>query len=398
MKSILSSGLSFHRAENTRADDETASDGDAATDASDTGTPAPAAQCPNASDSLMIKRALDAISNGSLDPMATEHQARSLLTEGNLAAAVYDALASRAWSLIRSPETGEEMTAWHEVFRSVSVLLKRRGTTDLADRLRGVGDLVAQTARFSARRPLKSVMSRRHAPEILALIDGADGGITRYEIVRQTGLNDANLSRILRVMQDSGLVQRRTNGREACFVITHRGRATCAEYSADSGAKRLEQPAEMAVSDDYVKAFRLIHARLGALVVELDATPQKGTVPVSARGGAQQRVRRERQLSRPDAGAEADLPMLPRLGYLSDPSVSAPVWEALTTADMSMQLVRGILEPSVLGTPATPYRLEPADVPQRNDMMKIVRVVRENASSVEAMMNNSARGHAVPGG
>ena len=68
------------------------------------------------------------------------------------------------------------------------------------------------------------------------------GVAARVILARATGLRDANLSRVLSVVQSAGLVEREQRGKEAAFTLSRRGRQACAKWPAPKRAAVVPPP------------------------------------------------------------------------------------------------------------------------------------------------------------
>ena len=138
---------------------------------------------------------------------------------------VYAALRDVTWRTLTSHAFNEELSGWFDVMRHASMLAKRASDASLAAKLRALSDLIAQSARFAELQPLDEVLNRKHVTDILRMLAAATGPTARADLARSTGLANANLSRVLAILASSGLVERKSSGKEALFSLTAAGHA-----------------------------------------------------------------------------------------------------------------------------------------------------------------------------
>ncbi|MEA3016588.1 MAG: hypothetical protein QOI38_1310 [Sphingomonadales bacterium] len=113
----------------------------------------------------------------------------------------------------------------------------KRSNPSLARRISVLEDMVdeALAALPSSDRPERS---RKHVAEILTSLHEA-GTMSRADLRRRHGLGDANMSRILRALEEEGLIARWQNGREVTVGITALGREELGLHLGDPIPKPL---------------------------------------------------------------------------------------------------------------------------------------------------------------
>lgn len=144
-------------------------------------------------------------------------EARAILehatSDAARAPAIYAALRAWTWKALRGRRQDGELSGWHRLLRAVAARLSMHDPA-LSERIETLGELVFETVRFADANPTDEVLARDHVREILDALRTAPGcEIARPELIRLFGLKQANLSRVLAIMEGSGLVERETRGR-----------------------------------------------------------------------------------------------------------------------------------------------------------------------------------------
>lgn len=199
------------------------------------------------------------------DPGLPPDRARAMLAEllesggDDAAATAYRALRGWVWGALGARLRGADLAGWHDLFRAVSRRLEKLDPA-LASKLRGFGELVSMSLGYWAANPAEEVLERTHVPEILAMIAKAPGGaLPRAEIRRRLGISDPNMSRVILLMVQAGLVERERKGKAAHLRLTAEGER---RYAALRGAEKpvpeaTPRPDERAVPP--ADAFRPAH-------------------------------------------------------------------------------------------------------------------------------------------
>lgn len=146
----------------------------------------------------------------------------------------YACLRSRAHELVSGRRHKGDIAGWHDLIRRACVLLRDASHEDLAFRTDTLSELVYMTYVNAERHDVDAVMRRKHVRDILALIvaEGGDHGLPRATVLRSLGILDANLSRILLVMEGAGLIVRTSHGKETRLALTPEGRRRAAGLPA----------------------------------------------------------------------------------------------------------------------------------------------------------------------
>lgn len=177
-----------------------------------------------------LLRGLDEIARGDATPARAAAVLRAAIGHPNkLAGRVYSALFELTSSALTN-RPAEDLDAWFDVLRHASALARRADDGQLAERIWVLSDLVAHAARFATLQPRAEVLQRKHVREILLLLACQESAVRRSDIADHTGLEEANLSRVLSLLQKHGLVIRGREGKEAHFELTETGRTAIAEF------------------------------------------------------------------------------------------------------------------------------------------------------------------------
>lgn len=146
----------------------------------------------------------------------------------------YACLRNRAYELVAGRRPKGDIAAWHDLMRRAAALLRDAARDDLACRIEALVELVYMTHVNAGRHDVDAVMRRKHVREILALVaaERSTGGARRADVMGRLRILDANLSRILQVMDAAGLIVRTSHGKETRIDLTPEGRRRAAALAA----------------------------------------------------------------------------------------------------------------------------------------------------------------------
>lgn len=165
-------------------------------------------------------------------------EAKSLLAElaGRsselLARKAYPALQEVAWRMVRAHVMPEDVEDWISVYRYCERLMDKHDLTHSARQVEALGDMVARTARYADLQPADAILSRRHVVPLLEKLRDAGGRLARKDLKRHLSVEEANLSRLIALLEAGGLVVRTATGRESMIELTPEGRRSVPESSA----------------------------------------------------------------------------------------------------------------------------------------------------------------------
>lgn len=144
---------------------------------------------------------------------------------------VYPALQEVAWRFVRARSAPDDADDWIAVYRFCERLLDKHEQTHAARQVEVLGDLVVRTARYADLQPAEAVLTRRHVVPLLERLHSAGGKLPRKDLKRHLAVEEANLSRLIALLEASGLVARRLAGREAVIELTPEGRRSMPDPS-----------------------------------------------------------------------------------------------------------------------------------------------------------------------
>lgn len=188
------------------------------------------------------QRRLDEIALGEVGPVDAFALLRDLLSEDapKFARGVYLALQEVVWRLVANRVAGPETAQWLDTCGRASVLMRQGGAEATAHQVAALADIVERNARFFEAQPVGEVLGKRHVLDVLRLLAGSAGRMSRAAVLEATGLGQSNLSRMLTMLEGHGLVRRDRSGREAELALTASGRAAVARPGTEAAPVRPE--------------------------------------------------------------------------------------------------------------------------------------------------------------
>lgn len=189
---------------------------------------------------------LEAMGRGEVGPAEAWLTLRELLKENasEFADHVYFALQEVAWRLSGSRRSEPEAAGWQAVFGRARTMLELAGQDAASHKVDALADLIARSARFAEMQPLDDVLGRRHVAALLRVLAAERGRAARGVVLEATGLGQANLSRVIAMLEAHGLVRREMSGREADLILTEIGSAALARLP--EGVVPATAPADLA--------------------------------------------------------------------------------------------------------------------------------------------------------
>jgi DNA-binding MarR family transcriptional regulator len=142
--------------------------------------------------------------------------------KGETADKVYDLYLSHVRHVLATRRDREYLTSLSAHLLSARELLKKPALS-LSRRLGVLEDMVDEYL-AGMLPPAESKRRREHVVGLLKTLDAADGSMERALIRDAHKLKEANLSRILKVMEEEGLVEREQSGRQVWVRLTAYGR------------------------------------------------------------------------------------------------------------------------------------------------------------------------------
>jgi hypothetical protein len=112
----------------------------------------------------------------------------------------YLALRSWAWKALDQRRRDAELRDWYDILTASSSLMAQQGQRALAERLTGLGELLAEFLAVGEALDATGVTRRQPVAEALDLLGRCGGQASRGAIGEQLALGQANLTRVLNLM------------------------------------------------------------------------------------------------------------------------------------------------------------------------------------------------------
>lgn len=168
---------------------------------------------------------LDSLGRGELAAAEAESGLLDYFRSGGDMGLVYNAFARWIWHALTERRLDADLRNWHGLILDTASRAKRGGNAALSERLWALTDMLQVSIAMSGRPTDKSVLGRAHVPRILELLQSSPNHeLCRSELLKMSGLQGANLSRLLSLLILSGLLERNQIGKEAHFALTDAGR------------------------------------------------------------------------------------------------------------------------------------------------------------------------------
>ena len=194
---------------------------------------------PKHDEKIDLLASLEGIETGALDVAEARTLLQAVLkaqTDEDSASEVFSSLRSWTGRMLRSSMIGEDLRAWHALFKAVAAQF-RGGLGDYSVRINVLADLIYERVGMAETRSADDVLSRRHVRAVLATIGSAKlGRVDRVALGQELGIEQANLARVLTMMADAGLVARFVEGKTVRFELTALG----ATYAREVGASQVQ--------------------------------------------------------------------------------------------------------------------------------------------------------------
>lgn len=142
---------------------------------------------------------------------------------------VYRALRAWTWRSLTERRFDQELRGWWELMRTTSAWLRHADQAECAERVSALTDLVYESIQVAEHETVEAILDRVHVRQ--ALRAASSGWRPRQELRDQLGLKEANLSRLLALLQARGLMEKRQRGRLAFFRATQTARERLAPAS-----------------------------------------------------------------------------------------------------------------------------------------------------------------------
>lgn len=126
--------------------------------------------------------------------------------------------------LLRSARTSTDAVAWREALLWLRGKFSVVEEAVIATRLETLSDLLDDRLRLTQWFPLAELLARDHVRALLRLLLDKGGRAKREEVRTALRLKEANLTRVLSLLETHGLIEREARGRSRILVLTASGR------------------------------------------------------------------------------------------------------------------------------------------------------------------------------
>lgn len=240
---------------------------------------------------------LDKIATGEISISAATELLRQNLDQlsEKKAKKVYTVLRAWVWKALNERRRDNELRQWHSLISHASACMEDEFVHH-AVRIQVLHELVYESISAKQVYSHDDLVGRSHVKEILIYIyEGPDHSIERRKLVERLGLKDANLSRVLAMMLNAGLVERSARGKHAIFSLTSSGRHRAKAFAGHGIVRgELHRP-DAAVgfrSGTVVKDQRHHHVRLSITSIATESVGRPGEI---LKSGFQAREKPERR-------------------------------------------------------------------------------------------------------
>ena len=191
-------------------------------------------------------RSLDEIATGEISASLASDLIKLALREltEQKVQKLYTVLRAWVWKALNERRRDAELRKWHAIIHQTSAYLEDEYLCH-AERIRVLHELIYESISVSEVLTSSELMRRSHVKEVLRLlISSPEQSAPRLEISNYLRLRDSNLSRVLTMLLNSGLIERTSVGKAATFRLTREGiaqsRTLVPRALLDGGRSQLE--------------------------------------------------------------------------------------------------------------------------------------------------------------
>lgn len=210
----------------------------------------------------------ESLERGALSAQEARKFVVQLLESGaddEIAENLYESLRILLGRMLRDKSDSEDLRAWHSLIDAASAQFDEI-EEPWAARIGVLAELLSDRIGLLESRPVDEVLQRRHVPDLLELLDDRRGDLVkRSELRDRLGLEEANLSRILTLLVDTGIVERSRLGKEALFAISPIGSEALLDLN-DRVGSRVEVRGSWEEMFDYEPPFVQQNGRIAEFV------------------------------------------------------------------------------------------------------------------------------------
>lgn len=149
---------------------------------------------------------------------------------------LYAALRTCVWRLLDSRQRGARLEGWLNVINHASGRLAAVDSV-LGLKLSAYTELLHSSLVQSELERRKEPLRRKHVREIVLCVFRSGGEAAKKDLLKELGLKEANLTRLMGPLTDRGWFERKQVGREVSYRLTEKGRRECSDFLPSSLAK-----------------------------------------------------------------------------------------------------------------------------------------------------------------
>ena len=172
--------------------------------------------------------ALEAVELGEASLEQAERTLADCLANGHEVSdhEIYSALKLWTWRAVEAKRRDDQLPAWGQLIATVAAHFERRGSP-LAAKVETLAEIIHPSIMLATADTLFDALRLKHVRAILKLVANSRGSISRRDLMAETKLKEANLTRVMGPLIDQGWFQRESYGREVIYRLTELGRDAC---------------------------------------------------------------------------------------------------------------------------------------------------------------------------
>ncbi|CAN7557211.1 hypothetical protein [Devosia sp. LjRoot3] len=174
---------------------------------------------------------LDLIARADIDLPSARVVVASILDEGSDHAAmrILAAFRSWVWKALDDRRRDAELRGWYDLYRKVDAALVDDFPV-IAAQIQTLYELIYESISVSELRSENEVLSKKHVVELLRYLRDAHGVQSERDTVgRDLGLNQSNLTRVINLASQAGLIEKTMHGRKVLLRLSRTGQERLAE-------------------------------------------------------------------------------------------------------------------------------------------------------------------------
>ncbi|PYE96608.1 hypothetical protein C8J35_1066 [Rhizobium sp. PP-F2F-G38] len=172
--------------------------------------------------------ALDSIALGTLTPKEAQEQIASFRgrLDDSVVERIYTVLKAWAWRAIHDRRRDDELRDWFGVMRVTSKFLALEKYDEASVMLKAISEMVEESIAVADDTANDQIFERAHMSEALERIrEEGESSLERQQLGKALGLKESNLTRVMNVLSNAGLVEGRRVGKTVVYRLTPEGKA-----------------------------------------------------------------------------------------------------------------------------------------------------------------------------